>query len=357
MPQPSSTAGSKTFAPENLFDDSAIAEKVHEHLNQNDLRSAITKAFGLPVGDSFTYHAIASVNLQQVQGAINAGSVNGLHDWYFDESNNPVGHPPGTDIGAYISIFDPSKSSVNTLKSFQSNAKKESIRASIAEYLVSKRHVDSSITVSKRKTPHVNPYVDFWAWSCHSLEYAGPNKSTANVKTSHHVLPIFMHHFGCVCPSYEALEIMSKLCNGKKIIDMGSGNGYWTLMLRRHGCDVTAVDSQQSQWRTNWIDDTITSDGVQYLKKKMGARDDVLLMVYPIVGGDFTEKVLEAFKGNIICVAGTQNGNGYTGFKNQMIDGWMNDHRADFTKIVQIPLPSFAGKDDALFIFRRQGIS
>jgi len=361
MPPPrAATDGSKTFNPCRLFDDADLLGRVHSCLNHNDFRSAIITAFELPSGDNFIYHAIASVNLYQVQAAINAGNANGLHDWYLDDDGNPAGHPPPADIAAYISLFDPSRSAANSLKSFLANAKKDSLRASVAGYLTSKRHLDPSLVIPKRKTstPHANPASDFWAWSCQALEYVGPHDKTVRIKTSHHVLPVFMHHFGCVCPSYEALEIISKLAEastGKTIIDMGSGNGYWTLMLRRHKANlsVIAVDNASSKWRTTWIDDTIVTDGVSWLRKRNGAPDAILLMVYPIIGGDFTRRVVESYRGDVIFVAGTQNGNGYTGFKDMMVDEWMQANK-DFEKIVQVPLPSFAGKDDALFGFRRR---
>lgn len=164
-----------------------------------------------------------------------------------------------------------------------------------------------------------------------------------------------MHHFGCACPSYESLEIINAVRKGKTVLDIGSGNGYWTYMLRRHGLEVQAVDNGQSTWRTLWIGDTVKKDGVEFVKKRpKGGKDDVLLMVYPVVGLEFTTGILNAYKGDVVCVAGTQNGNGYTGFKDEMIDSWMAKERKDFEKIVQIPLPSFAGKDDALFVFRRK---
>ena len=80
----------------------------------------------------------------------------------------------------------------------------------------------------------------------------------------------------------------------------------------------------------------------------------VLLLVYPVVGGDFTRKVIESYNGDVICVAGTQNGNGYTGFKDMMIDEFMRTEKKSWERCAQVPLPSFAGKDDALFVFRRK---
>ena len=162
-----------------------------------------------------------------------------------------------------------------------------------------------------------------------------------------------MHHFGCVVPSYEGLKIIEHVARKKTVIDMGSGNGYWTYMLRRMGLQVEAVDDLQSEWRTLWISDTIIKDGKLYLESQKGAENAVLLLVYPVVGLDFTAKILQAYKGTTICVAGTQNQNGYTSFKDRTIEDYIAAEKQDFKKIVQAPLPSFAGKDEALIVFKK----
>lgn len=258
------------------------------------------------------------------------------------------------------------------LRGLAANAKKNSIQAAVAEYLLSKRYVAASdptlvITARNKKNQqqqqqqqqqYANIYIDFWAWSCVSLEWAGPEPSTSSLQLSHHVLPIFMHHFGCVCPSHEALELIRRLSLGRVVLDIGSGNGYWSYMLRRYNCQVLAIDNLQSRWRTTWIHDTQLADAADYIRRQRpgAGKDDVLLMVYPVVGLGFTVSVLDAYQGDVVCVAGTQNGNGYTGFKDETIDQWMTRERRDFEKVVQVPLPSFAGKDDALFVFRRTKI-
>lgn len=163
-----------------------------------------------------------------------------------------------------------------------------------------------------------------------------------------------MHHFGCVCPSYEALEVIKQSAKGRRVIDVGSGNGYWTYMLRRLGVQVNAVDNLQSRYRSLWIGDTVVEEGEEYLKGRKGAKDAVLLLVYPIVGLEFTSKVLNAYAGDTICVVGTQNRNGYTAFQGKVIDEYTAEEKREYIKTVQIPLPSFAGKDEALFVFEKQ---
>ena len=223
----------------------------------------------------------------------------------------------------------------------------------MASHLQNQRILPSDMVIPKSKK-HVNPYYDFWCWSCQNLEWAGPEEGTANIKTSHHILPIFMHHFGCVVPSYEGLQIIKQKAEKRPVVEIGSGNGYWTYMLRRLGVSVQAVDNLQSEYRTLWISDTIMKDGEMFLKDEKGCKDAVLLFVYPIISSGFTSKILETYEGDTICVAGTQNRNGYTAFKDRTIDEYMRAERTEFQKTIQILLPSFAGKDEALFVFERK---
>lgn len=200
-------------------------------------------------------------------------------------------------------------STSKALTALSSNAKKDSLRFAIATHLLSLYAPPDverqKIVVPKLKKPHTNPYLDVWAWSNLELEWAGPDPETAETKISHALLPIFYHHFGCVVPSYEALCIISQLAGQRPVIDLGSGNGYWTYMLRRFAAPgssskqapmtVVPVDNGLSEWRTMWIGDTVAMDGIKYLQQNDSGKQAVLLLVYPQVGADFTGKILRAF--------------------------------------------------------------
>jgi hypothetical protein len=281
--------------------------------------------------------------------------------------------PSKTDIEAYTQIFSPKSSTISALNSFASNAKKDSIRASIGEHLKSQLCLPVSTTElvlpAKQKNPKtafVNPYYDIWVWSCQNLEWAGPDANSVKIRQSHHILPIFYHHFGCICPTWDAMSLIQQLAKRKSgirpIVEIGSGNGYWAYLIRALGLTVIAVDNALSEWRTNWIGDTIIADGVKFLEtppKEMsgpdlggpGCSNAILLLVYPQVSHNLTSRLINAFKGQTIVVAGTQNLNGYTGFKEETIAQWMEREKPGFKKLAQIPLPSFAGKDEAFFIF------
>ncbi|KAK5991009.1 hypothetical protein PT974_09284 [Cladobotryum mycophilum] len=358
--------GSPAFNPDELIQDAPRLKQTRELLAKNDLYNASRVLLGLPDKDIYTYHAMTSVKLAEVQHVVSLGAVNGLHTWYRNEDGSPADQPPLSDVEAYISIFSPSTATGSALRNFDTNAKKGSIRSEAATHLAAKRYLhpalSSKLTIPKSKSPpSQNPYFDFWAWSSRSLEWCGPCASSERVATSHHVLPIFMHHFGCATPSHESLEMLRIVADGRPVADIGSGNGYWTYLLRRYGLTVHPVDNMQSEWRVAWVGDTVISDGVKWLRKYNNGKDMVLLLVYPVVGGGvgggteggFTRDLVAAYEGDTIAVVGTQNGNGYTGFKSMTMDQFMDLEHKEWTKAVQIPLPSFAGKDEALYIFQR----
>jgi len=412
--------GSPSFNPNAAIKDSATHAKALRILDESDdFETAIRTWFALPPRekDDYVYHAITSIKLARVQQMVNDAAKSGissvLHAWYMpnkndlnpspeDEDESPnwnLPPPPRQDVEAYISIFAPATQTASALKSFVSNAKRGSIRLAAGNYLVEKRFIHTGhrqyaqLNIAKVKPasktpPPCNPYFDFWAWSCRHLEWCGPvqfpdadnTKGSSpspgpgetedvgpylNPRITNPILPILMHHFGCAVPSHEALSILAVLAQGRPIVDVGSGSGYWTFMLRQYlknETQVIPVDNAQSEWRAQWVSDTVLSDGTKWLKAHNGGKDHVLLIVYPIVGGGvaggveggFVRSLVSAYKGDTIAVVGTQNRNGYTAFSNMTMDEFMvREHGDEWTKVVQIPLPSFAGKDEALFVFQR----
>ena len=268
---------------------------------------------------------------------------------------------PLADIEAYTTIFAPNTDTAKALNSFAANAKKQSPRETVGRYLLSKR-TPSNFKLSKSKV-HVNPYYDVWAHSCKNISFLGPlpdplyaNPSAA--QRSHPILPVLYHHFGCAVPTYEALQIISNLVKEaglSGVIDLGSGNGYWSYMLRAICIKSTPVDSMASEYRTMWISDTIKADGVEFLRerKHSGRSHDVLLMVYPVVAGNFTGRAIKAYTGDSIVIVGTQNANGFTGFGDCTVEEWFQEEMAGWKLACRIAMPSFAGKDDAMFVWRR----
>ncbi|KAG8626057.1 hypothetical protein KVT40_006458 [Elsinoe batatas] len=358
IPKKPQTEGSFNFDPDQFFEKWEKGEIGAP--DDNDFKKCISRAFGLRPNDTYKYKAIAEVTLDQAQTYLNYGDQGRLLEWYRDEEGKKLPGPPEADIMAYTNLFFSTTSTSSALKALLSNARKTTLRLNIATHLTALYLAPSPpIPTPKLKSPHLNPYLDLWIWSCHALKWGGPDPATAETKISHALLPVLYHHFGCVVPSFEALVMIKTLAKGRPVVDLGSGNGYWTYMLRRLDrpqgkLEVLPVDSGHSVWRTVWVGDTVVGDGVKFLEGRDGGRGDLLLLVYPQVSDDFTGKVLRAYKGDTIVVAGTQNGNGFTGFEGETIDTWMEREKKEMVLIARVPLPSFAGKDEALFVFQRK---
>jgi hypothetical protein len=95
--------------------------------------------------------------------------------------------------------------------------------------------------------------------------------------------------------------------------------------------------------------------GIAYLRTtRRGAPDAVLLLVYPITAGDFTARALCAYRGDWVVSVGTQGAGGYTGFRDEVVGAWM-ERECGWQMLARVPVPSFAAKDDAVFVFGRVG--
>ncbi|THW61454.1 NAD(P)-binding protein [Aureobasidium pullulans] len=230
IPNRAQTEDSTSFSPDAYFEAWEKGEITAPY--DNDFRKFILSTFGLPHDDTYTYAAVAEVSLLQAQTYVEFGGQGGLHAWYRDDEGKPRPPPPAVDIAAYTNLFKSTTATQKALVGLASNAKKDSIRASVGQHLQALYQPpspDRKIVISKLKKEHTNPYFDVWAWSCQNLEWAGPEDATSKVRFSHAILPILYHHFGCVCPSYESLSIIYQLAKGRTVVDLGSGNGYRVL--------------------------------------------------------------------------------------------------------------------------------
>lgn len=83
--------GNPSFDPEALITDTDRQKQAVDLLaSDNDLYAASRVLLGLPDPDTYTYHAMTSVKLAQVQHVIGLGRANGLHAWYRNEDGSPV---------------------------------------------------------------------------------------------------------------------------------------------------------------------------------------------------------------------------------------------------------------------------
>ncbi|KAJ9636864.1 hypothetical protein H2199_007858 [Coniosporium tulheliwenetii] len=251
------TVGAASFDPDAFFE----AWSSNASLSQNnDLRSCIINAFNLKSNDGYVYHATAAVTLAQVQTAINYGGQRELHAWYRDEEGKPISPPPPADISAYTAIFSPHTSTAKALTALRANAKKESLRARIAAHLSETFFLPSTPLPGTPTTLTLPQNSNLPTPRPRTLTMtSGPGPATPSNgqarNQSHHILPVLYHHFGCVCPSYDALALVAQLTTcalptaaavpkgspGREVIEIGSGAGTGP---------TSSADSASGLWRS-----------------------------------------------------------------------------------------------------------
>lgn len=191
-----------------------------------------------------------------------------------------------------------------------------------------------------------------WA---HMVGYEGPDDDTAleldmslRASSNSHGLPDLqqsIESYSWVIPSHEALSSCVRLAKTGKIIEIGSGSGYWTSLLRGYGADVIAVDPHPASRHFIW--DTIRRKGEEYLTDQGGCPDRALFMCWP--RGSFGDKVLQAYNGDTLLWIGEAQ------------DGWQTTWSLKETRfpdwhlIESIILPSWVGMKPILCMYQKCG--
>ena len=118
-------------------------------------------------------------------------------------------------------------------------------------------------------------------------------------------------------PSNKVIYYMKSV--SKPIIEIGSGRGYWTKLLRKAGCHVTAVDNGADENKRALIRDTVKMDGTKYIKQGRASKDKFikqqdtsLFFCYPRKkeeGGIYVVECIAEFRGSDVFFVGELAGN------------------------------------------------
>lgn len=138
-------------------------------------------------------------------------------------------------------------------------------------------------------------------------------------------------------PTRDAIDLCITSSNGR-VVEVGSGTGYWASLLERHGCDIVAVDDHREGTRLTFFPKTVDQTGQDYLTANGGCKDRALMLCWP----RSTEEIVGAFKGDIIIWIG-ELGDGCTGTIDE--EHWMQGE--------VLEIPRWGGIRDVLVIYHR----
>lgn len=93
--------------------------------------------------------------------------------------------------------------------------------------------------------------------------------------------------------------------DGRKVVEIGAGTGYWAWQLEQAGVDVAAYDPHPADEGNSYCKagpyTTVLRDDAKAVKHH---QDRALLMVWPPYGGEHARHALSLYEGDLIIYAG-----------------------------------------------------
>jgi hypothetical protein len=161
----------------------------------------------------------------------------------------------------------------------------------------------------------------------------------------------FVREFSWAIPTIDVVGKIRDATLGKKILEVGAGNGLWAKLLKMSGSEIIATDSFESHGFSE--DNTyLPVHNLEAVAAIEQNRDcDVLMLIWPAYDTDMAERALKAFKGSTVVYIGE----GYSGcnandaFFEELAENW-DEVRFDD----DIYVPQWSGIHDSLEIYRRK---
>lgn len=148
--------------------------------------------------------------------------------------------------------------------------------------------------------------------------------------------------FAWAVPSKDAQIVIA---TGGPVLEIGAGTGFWSLLLRRIGCDVLACDANPhiNDWCSfGWTD--VIKGGPEMAAAHP---ERSLFLCWPPYNETMAYDALSAYTGNKLYYVGE----GYGGCT---ADDAFHELLNEWSRRLVIPLPQFRGIRDHLFVFERR---
>ena len=176
-------------------------------------------------------------------------------------------------------------------------------------------------------------------------------------ETERHILKTlarkeFIDRFGFPVLTKEAVQIMELVTRGKKILEVGAGNGYLAYEMHMAGADILATEPHEPGKDSRYFTTPIewAKEAVERLDAESAVekhRRPVLMWSWPEPDADHTHQALRKFQGDTVIYIGEKSW-GSTGSEE-----FHNILKTQFVKTTEIRLPRFPGARDRIRIYRR----
>jgi hypothetical protein len=102
---------------------------------------------------------------------------------------------------------------------------------------------------------------------------------------------------------------MTGLLDGRSVVEIGAGSGYWAWQLEQAGVDVAAYDphppADDNRFCKHGMYTTVLQDDATAVRHH---QDRALLMVWPPYGGEHARHALSLYTGDLLFYAGESHG-------------------------------------------------
>lgn len=127
--------------------------------------------------------------------------------------------------------------------------------------------------------------------------------------------------FAWSIPSPADVLWMRDILDGRGVVEIGAGSGYWAWQLRQLGTEVVAVDNGDwsTEWKKRW---SPVGDGNTRVAREHPEK--ALMLIWPPYGSPMAATALDSYAGDLVFYAG-EDYEGCTGdnaFHEALAAGW-----------------------------------
>jgi len=161
------------------------------------------------------------------------------------------------------------------------------------------------------------------------------------------------NQWGWAVPTAKAIDCIvsaAKEAGCTRILDFGSGRGYWSLLISREaeGLEITACDSNLSWYQERHFQ--VWQGGLDEANGLLADPSTCLLLIWPPCWSKMAEEAVTNFQGRVVVYVGEKEG-GKTAAK-----GFFAVLRARWQLQRTVPLPNWTRCSDKVFVFTRREV-
>jgi len=170
-----------------------------------------------------------------------------------------------------------------------------------------------------------NPYWDIIRLTPQSSSFPGDVRLCVEGYGGFHFPTLLRHvlvrHYAWSIPSPGDILWLEKILDGRGVVEIGAGSGYWAWQLRQRGIEVVAVDNRDwgYEWEIMWS--PVDDGGISVASYHP---DKALMLIWPPYGSSMAWDALGAYDGDLVIYAGEGEG-GCTGddaFHRALVKEW-----------------------------------